>query len=193
MGEGIMFYCDPCAEEKGWPESFHKTHGTCEVCGKTAVCNDVHHDHLSVDEAVSFKKKANVGGHWYPGCEDDDNFFTSDCEHGCGCWMGSSNSGGPKGVDQFGACPENPGVDCKKPTPFQEALGADTQEEADQKLMAALMQYTWGGGCNDCGKRITVIDNELIPGTKLHCPYCGSENTSVKLIDQKAVLPVNRD
>lgn len=32
----------------------------------------------------------------------------SDCEYGCGCWMGSSNSGGPTGLDPFGTCPNNP-------------------------------------------------------------------------------------
>ena len=31
---------------------------------------------------------------------------TSDCAHGCGCWMGGFASGGP--VDPFGACPRNP-------------------------------------------------------------------------------------
>jgi hypothetical protein len=31
---------------------------------------------------------------------------TSDCAHGCGCWMGPYRSGGP--VDPFGPCPKNP-------------------------------------------------------------------------------------
>ena len=31
---------------------------------------------------------------------------TSDCFHGCGCWMGPYRSGGP--VNPFGACPNNP-------------------------------------------------------------------------------------
>lgn len=33
---------------------------------------------------------------------------TSDCKHGCGCWMGPSRSGGPVGLDPFGKCPKNP-------------------------------------------------------------------------------------
>lgn len=33
---------------------------------------------------------------------------TSDCEYGCGCWMGPASSGGPIGVDPFGVCPGNP-------------------------------------------------------------------------------------
>jgi len=31
---------------------------------------------------------------------------TSDCEYGCGCWMGPCRSGGK--VDPFGPCPNNP-------------------------------------------------------------------------------------
>ncbi len=37
-----------------------------------------------------------------------DHGGTSNCEHTCGCWMGSSSSGGPLGVDPFGECPGNP-------------------------------------------------------------------------------------
>ena len=33
---------------------------------------------------------------------------TSDCKHGCGCWMGPTLSGGPTGLDPFGTCPKNP-------------------------------------------------------------------------------------
>lgn len=33
---------------------------------------------------------------------------TSDCSHGCGCWMGPCRSGGPIGIDPFGFCPKNP-------------------------------------------------------------------------------------
>lgn len=40
-----------------------------------------------------------VGGHIY------DEHGTSDCANGCGCWAGPSRSGGPDGVDPFGACP----------------------------------------------------------------------------------------
>lgn len=52
------------------------------------------------------QKSHNVGGHYYPGCATD-VFHTSDCEYGCGCWMGQSRSGGPDGVDPFGPCPGN--------------------------------------------------------------------------------------
>jgi hypothetical protein len=36
-----MFYCDPCARLRRWPESWHRSQGRCETCGQTAVCNDV--------------------------------------------------------------------------------------------------------------------------------------------------------
>lgn len=55
--------------------------------------------------------RANVGGHFYPGCIDEKDFFTSDCEYGCDCWMGSCRSDGPDGVDPFGKCPNNPNPD----------------------------------------------------------------------------------
>ena len=37
-----MFFCDKCAEKNGWTKSFlFKSHGLCEICNETAVCNDV--------------------------------------------------------------------------------------------------------------------------------------------------------
>lgn len=42
------------------------------------------------------------GSHNYPGAPD----HTSDCSHGCGCWMGPARSGGP--VNPHGRCPNNP-------------------------------------------------------------------------------------
>jgi hypothetical protein len=43
------------------------------------------------------------GGHKYAKHDG-----TSDCEHGCGCWMGPARSGGPTGLDPGGTCPKNP-------------------------------------------------------------------------------------
>lgn len=36
-----MFFCGDCAENHGYPENFMKSHGPCEICGRTALCNDV--------------------------------------------------------------------------------------------------------------------------------------------------------
>ncbi len=36
-----MFFCDDCAEKKGWETSWIKSQGPCEVCHYTAICSDV--------------------------------------------------------------------------------------------------------------------------------------------------------
>lgn len=36
-----MFYCNKCAEERGYPESIGKSRGKCEICGEITDCNDV--------------------------------------------------------------------------------------------------------------------------------------------------------
>ena len=36
-----MFYCDDCRKEKGWPVSFMRSFGACEMCSHQAVCFDV--------------------------------------------------------------------------------------------------------------------------------------------------------
>ena len=40
------------------------------------------------------------------------------CVNGCGCWMGDTRSGGPDGIDPFGACPKaKPSRDLSKAFP----------------------------------------------------------------------------
>ena len=41
---------------------------------------------------------------------------TSDCAHGCGCWMGPFRSGGPDGIDPFGKCPKAPPITSTRTT-----------------------------------------------------------------------------
>ena len=37
-----MFYCNKCGKEKGWPtNTFGRSYGPCEICGKEGNCNDV--------------------------------------------------------------------------------------------------------------------------------------------------------
>ena len=36
-----MFYCEDCRKKKKWPESFHRSFGTCEICGIRRSCHDV--------------------------------------------------------------------------------------------------------------------------------------------------------
>lgn len=40
-----------------------------------------------------------------PGHAYADHDGTSDCDNGCGAWMGPFRSGAPTGVDPFGECP----------------------------------------------------------------------------------------
>jgi len=50
-------------------------------------------------------------GHDYSreyGQHDYESEGTSNCRHGCECWMGPARSGGPIGLDPFGECPNNP-------------------------------------------------------------------------------------
>lgn len=43
-----MFYCESCAEKKGWPFDWYlaASRGPCEVCKEVSLCADVHHSHL---------------------------------------------------------------------------------------------------------------------------------------------------
>jgi len=65
----------------------------------------------SEDETVLSERK---GGHRYGPVG-----ATSNCAFGCECWMGRTNSGGPRGTDPFGKCPKNPmnkgGADTRLP------------------------------------------------------------------------------
>lgn len=47
-----MFYCDPCAETLGYPESLSKSRGSCECCGKGAICNDRPSSSLPMSRSV---------------------------------------------------------------------------------------------------------------------------------------------
>jgi uncharacterized protein YeaC (DUF1315 family) len=41
-----MFYCEGCRVKNDWPDGYALSRGKCEVCGKNAVCYDVHHSLL---------------------------------------------------------------------------------------------------------------------------------------------------
>lgn len=53
-----MFYCDPCADKHGWPETFSKSGGNCEMCGKRAVCNDCPSSALPESKTKKEKKES---------------------------------------------------------------------------------------------------------------------------------------
>lgn len=54
-----------------------------------------------VQKSANLVSPKKFGPHKYA-----DHDGTSDCEYGCGCWMGPCRSGGD--VDPFGMCPNNP-------------------------------------------------------------------------------------
>lgn len=43
-----MFFCNECANKKGWPQSFSRSRGRCEVCGEIADCNEVPSSELPI-------------------------------------------------------------------------------------------------------------------------------------------------
>jgi hypothetical protein len=36
-----MFYCDPCAVRRGWPQTIFRSDGHCECCGHARECSDL--------------------------------------------------------------------------------------------------------------------------------------------------------
>ena len=52
-----MFYCEECRVKMKWPESWSKSYGSCEVCGYTRPCYDVHHSQLPKLEKCDEKAK----------------------------------------------------------------------------------------------------------------------------------------
>ena len=61
-----MFYCDDCRKKKAWPESFSRSLGKCEICGKVAACNDVSSSQLPKPPEKGFygiEKITDLAGH----------------------------------------------------------------------------------------------------------------------------------
>ena len=48
-----MFYCNDCAEKNNYPESMSKSHGKCELCGKSRICNNVKNSILPKKEGLA--------------------------------------------------------------------------------------------------------------------------------------------
>lgn len=67
-----MFYCDPCAIAKGWPQTFLRSHGKCEVCGTAAECSSMRSSDLPrprpVTPGYSGYCVTPDGRHQYPLC-----------------------------------------------------------------------------------------------------------------------------
>lgn len=51
-----MFFCGKCEKKNDWPNSIFKSFGRCEVCGKSAECNDVPSSYLPMPKRQPEKK-----------------------------------------------------------------------------------------------------------------------------------------
>jgi hypothetical protein len=84
------FYCAHC----GWNDPAEKLKAKAEEARRA----------MGLPELESLPdgkhRVGGPGGHIYAA-----GGYTSDCANGCGCWAGSSRSGGPDGIDPLGACP----------------------------------------------------------------------------------------
>lgn len=64
-----MYYCDDCRKKRGWPESFFsKSTGRCELCGNSAVCNDISSSQLppAKESFTDIEKITELAGHRLP-------------------------------------------------------------------------------------------------------------------------------
>lgn len=104
--------CDPTCPD--WQEGVPDAPSTGTVASSTpGVEAGASGTSKGKEAATSTEIPAYRAEHYYP---DEDG--TSDCQFGCGCWMGPSRSGGPDGVDPFGHCPAAPA-----PTPPPRTTG----------------------------------------------------------------------
>ncbi len=115
MRQVVRFVCDECSQEHHSPESAKRCEERDRLNRKEREAakaeekkwqrkgHDVWPERGGMQHAPRVDPKK-FGSHDY-GHEDG----TSDCAHGCKCWMGPFASGGP--VNPFGACPNNPSND----------------------------------------------------------------------------------
>jgi len=124
----------------------------------------------TVAQVVKLPMRCNVGGHFYPGCEERGaDFYTSDCDHGCGCWMGATRSGGPAGLDPLGECPNNKPVvvDVKE-------IVCDAKDTSEQAMIRAMITQP-PQDKNMCDPKGTAFSREI----GQMCPKCGRMMTPI--------------
>ena len=54
-GENTVFYCNRCAESRGWPITMFRSYGSCEICRKQATCSDMPSKYLPIPKEVKPK------------------------------------------------------------------------------------------------------------------------------------------
>jgi len=101
-------------ERNHWVEEESLRHSPCMCFGRCKALDrfrgKIVRKHEEPREPRAF---GDMGTHKYNGFELREKigiFLTSECSYGCGCWMGKSMSGGPPGIDPFGACPKAPAM-----------------------------------------------------------------------------------
>ncbi len=82
----------------------HPKCSTCNGTGRVSNGYVVRAEFIRVQIELANPKNLVHGPHDFPGAGSPE-FYTSDCSHDCGCWMGASRSGGA--ADPFGTCPKN--------------------------------------------------------------------------------------
>ena len=97
MKDPTAWECEFCGHVTPRTEEGAKQHE--EMCRWEKAGHDVWVENGKVCHAPKVPPEL-FGPHDYA----DDG--TSDCGHGCGCWAGPCNSGGP--VNPLGPCPRNP-------------------------------------------------------------------------------------
>ncbi len=55
-----MFFCVKCEVKNGWPNSIFKSYGRCEMCGKSAECNDVPSKYLPPAKITKSSTKLDI-------------------------------------------------------------------------------------------------------------------------------------
>lgn len=107
------YVCEVCGKEFSNPEAAKEHEERCKAIEKERRKREAEekkwikkgHSIWHEDGVMKHAPRVNpkkFGPHSY------DPGGTSNCFHGCGCWMGAWRSGGK--VDPFGACPNNPKI-----------------------------------------------------------------------------------
>jgi hypothetical protein len=112
MRQVIRYVCSECNQEHHSPEWAERCEkqdkerkaDRAEAVAKEKYWTDKGHDVWY--ERSGMKNAPKVDPTKFGKHDFGDQEFTQDCSYGCGCWMGSSASGGP--VNPFGPCPNNP-------------------------------------------------------------------------------------
>jgi ssDNA-binding Zn-finger/Zn-ribbon topoisomerase 1 len=66
-----MFFCSECGDKNGWGVGLLKSHGRCEICGKTSVCSDIASKFLPRKKEEYRTKTIEIQVRVCPDCDGD--------------------------------------------------------------------------------------------------------------------------